>query len=69
MKSTLLPARKGSFLPQIEGDKRQSAAARIRPLFINVGKVDGVNPAILMGFINDREEVPVKIDVMKASRF
>jgi ATP-dependent RNA helicase DeaD len=38
-------------------------------LFINVGKVDGVNPAILMGFINDhvKGKVPVgKIDVMKS---
>ncbi len=38
-------------------------------LFINVGKVDGVNPAILMGFINDhvRGKVPVgKINVMNS---
>ncbi len=41
-------------------------------LFINVGKVDGVNPAILMSFINDhvRGKVPVgKIDLMKSFSF
>lgn len=41
-------------------------------LFINVGKVDGINPAILMGFINDnvKGKVPVgKIDLMKSFSF
>ena len=41
-------------------------------LFINVGKVDGLNPAILMGFINDhvKGKVPVgKIDLLKSFSF
>ncbi len=50
------------------GDVRQPKRGYTR-LFINVGKVDGVNPSILMGFINDhvKGKVPVgKIDVMKS---
>lgn len=61
---------KGLFSRKSKGMKgnRQPERGYTR-LFINVGKVDGVNPAILMGFINDhvRGKVPVgKIDVMKS---
>jgi ATP-dependent RNA helicase DeaD len=41
-------------------------------LFINVGKVDNVNPATLMGFINDnvKGKVPVgRIDLLKSFSF
>ncbi len=41
-------------------------------LFINIGKMDGVNPATLMGFINDhvKGKVPVgRIDLMKSFSF
>jgi ATP-dependent RNA helicase DeaD len=51
-----------------EENVRQSRRGYAR-LFMNVGKVDGVNPTILMGFINDhvKGKVPVgKINVMKS---
>ncbi len=41
-------------------------------LFINVGKMDGINPAVLMGFINDnvKGKVPIgKIDLMRSFSF
>ena len=41
-------------------------------LFINVGKMDGINPAVLMGFINDnvKGKVPIgKIDLMRNFSF
>ncbi|MPM62843.1 ATP-dependent RNA helicase DeaD [bioreactor metagenome] len=41
-------------------------------LFINIGKMDGVNPANLMGFINEhvKGKVPVgRIDLMKNFSF
>ena len=59
------------------GDNRQENGAR-KPekgyarLFINVGKMDGVNPASLMGFINDnvKGKVPIgRIDLMKSFSF
>src|SRR5690606_1260687 len=40
--------------------------------FINVGKMDGINPAVLMGFINEnvKGKVPIgKIDLMKSFSF
>ncbi|MDD4777045.1 MAG: DEAD/DEAH box helicase [Fermentimonas sp.] len=41
-------------------------------LFINVGKMDGINPAVLMGFINEnvKGKVPIgKIDLMRNFSF
>ncbi|HBT86095.1 MAG TPA: DEAD/DEAH box helicase, partial [Porphyromonadaceae bacterium] len=41
-------------------------------LFINVGKIDGINPAVLMGFINEnvKGKVPIgKIDLMRNFSF
>ncbi len=41
-------------------------------LFINVGKMDGINPAVLMGFINEnvKGKVPIgKIDILRSFSF
>ncbi len=41
-------------------------------LFINIGKIDGLNPAVLMGFINEnvKGKVPIgKIDLMRNFSF
>ncbi len=41
-------------------------------LFINVGKIDGINPAVLMGFINEnvKGKIPIgKIDLMRNFSF
>ncbi len=41
-------------------------------LFINVGKMDGINPAVLMGFINEnvKGKIPIgKIDLMRNFSF
>lgn len=55
--------------PENGSRKAENGYARI---FINVGKMDGVNPATLMGFINDnvKGKVPVgRIDLMKSFSF
>lgn len=59
-----------------KGGKRQRNGVQAEKgyarLFINVGKMDGVNPATLMGFINDnvKGKVPVgRIDLMKNFSF
>lgn len=52
-------------------DSRQPEKGYAR-LFINVGKMDGINPAMLMGFINDHVQgkVPIgRIDLMKSFSF
>ncbi len=54
-----------------EGGSRQAEKGYSR-LFINVGKMDGINPAVLMGFINDnvKGKVPIgKIDLLKSFSF
>lgn len=54
-----------------EGGARQAEKGYAR-LFINIGKMDGVNPGTLMGFINDnvKGKVPVgRIDLMKNFSF
>lgn len=53
------------------GSSRQAEKGYSR-LFINVGKMDGINPAVLMGFINDnvKGKVPIgKIDLLKSFSF
>lgn len=58
--------------------RRQKGGGVVQPekgyarLFINIGKMDGVNPATLMGFINEhvKGKVPVgRIDLMKNFSF
>lgn len=54
-----------------DGGSRQPEKGYSR-LFINVGKIDGINPAVLMGFINDnvKGKVPIgKIDLMRNFSF
>jgi len=54
-----------------EGGSRQPEKGYAR-LFINVGKMDGINPAMLMGFINDhvKGKVPIgRIDLLKSFSF
>jgi len=54
-----------------EGGARKAESGYAR-LFINIGKMDGVNPGSLMGFINDnvKGKVPVgRIDLMKNFSF
>lgn len=54
-----------------DGGSRQAEKGYSR-LFINVGKIDGINPAVLMGFINDnvKSKVPIgKIDLMRNFSF
>lgn len=60
------------------GSRRQSNGGVVQPekgyarLFINIGKMDGVNPGTLMGFINEhvKGKVPVgRIDLMKNFSF
>ena len=60
---------KKSDRPDNGSHKPEKGYAR---LFINVGKVDNVNPATLMGFINDnvKGKVPVgRIDLLKSYSF
>ena len=59
-----------------KGDRQEGGARRAEKgysrLFINIGKMDGVNPGTLMGFINDNVagKVPVgRIDLMKNFSF
>ena len=64
---------KGFFSRESRGEKgsRQPEKGYTR-LFINAGKMDGLNPAILMGFINEhvKGKVPVgRIDLMKSFSF
>ncbi len=54
-----------------DGGSRQAEKGYAR-LFINVGKMDGINPAMLMGFINDhvKGKVPIgRIDLLKSFSF
>jgi len=54
-----------------DGGSRQPEKGYAR-LFINVGKMDGINPAMLMGFINDhvKGKVPIgRIDLLKSFSF
>lgn len=54
-----------------EGGSRKAEKGYAR-LFINVGKMDNVNPATLMGFINDnvKGKVPIgRIDLLKSFSF
>ncbi|MBK5196145.1 MAG: DEAD/DEAH box helicase [Proteiniphilum sp.] len=59
-----------------KGDRQEGGARKAEKgysrLFINIGKMDGVNPGTLMGFINDNVtgKVPVgRIDLMKNFSF
>lgn len=69
--------RRDDIRSERNGGKRQSSGV-VQPekgysrLFINVGKMDGLNPATLMGFINEhvKGKVPVgRIDLMKNFSF
>lgn len=64
--------------PRYDRGSRRQGNGPVQPesgyarLFINIGKMDGVNPATLMGFINDhvKGKVPVgRIDLMKNFSF
>jgi ATP-dependent RNA helicase DeaD len=62
---------RGNQYDRNEGGSRQPEKGYSR-LFINVGKMDGINPAVLMGFINDnvKGKVPIgKIDLMRSFSF
>ena len=62
---------RGNQYDRNDGASRQAEKGYSR-LFINVGKMDGINPAVLMGFINDnvKGKVPIgKIDLMRSFSF
>ena len=62
---------RGNQYDRNDGGSRQPEKGYSR-LFINVGKMDGINPAVLMGFINDnvKSKVPIgKIDLMRNFSF
>ena len=62
---------RGNQYDRNDGGSRQAEKGYSR-LFINVGKMDGINPAVLMGFINDnvKGKVPIgKIDLMRSFSF
>jgi ATP-dependent RNA helicase DeaD len=71
------PSRRGRDESRGKRGERQENGSRkaekgYTRLFINVGKIDNVNPATLMGFINDnvKGKVPVgRIDLMKNFSF
>lgn len=71
------PSRRGKDEFRGKKGERQTRGARkaehgYARIFINVGKVDGVNPATLMGFVNDnvKGKVPIgRIDLLKSFSF